>query len=154
MTEREEVRTASRQSPVFEDLDVGEELPTLARQPTTVQLFRYSAITWNAHRIHYDKPYAETEGYPDVLVQSHLHGAFLTQLCTDWMGPHGKLRELEMRMKSFAVPGETLTCRGRIVELEREDGCGLVTLDLEEVNEEGEVCAPGRAVIELPLNVQ
>lgn len=151
MTEGEGVGMASRQTPVFEDLVVGAELPALTKTPTTVQLFRYSAITWNAHRIHYDQDYAAEEGYPDVLVHSHLHGAFLTQLCTDWMGPRGKLRELEMRMKSFAVPGATLTCRGRIVDLEREDGLGVVTVELEEVNEEGEVCAPGRAVIELPL---
>lgn len=154
MTEREGVGMASRQAPVFEDLEMGAEIPALTKKPTTVQLFRYSAITWNAHRIHYDQDYAAEEGYPGVLVHSHLHGAFLTQLCTDWMGSKGKLRELEMRMKSFAVSGATLTCRGRIVDLEREDSHGLVTVELEEVNEEGEVCAPGRAVIELPLGEQ
>jgi hydroxyacyl-ACP dehydratase HTD2-like protein with hotdog domain len=142
------------QAPVFEDLEVGAELPALTKRPTTVQLFRYSAVTWNAHRIHYDQEYAALEGYPGVLVHSHLHGAFLTQLCTDWMGPRGKLRDLELSVKRFAVPGETLTCKGRIVDLRREDGRGLVTVELEEVNENGEVCAPGRAVIELPLGEQ
>jgi hydroxyacyl-ACP dehydratase HTD2-like protein with hotdog domain len=154
MIEREGVSMASRQAPVFEDLEVGAELPALTKRPTTVQLFRYSAVTWNAHRIHYDQEYAASEGYPGVLVHSHLHGAFLTQLCTDWMGLQGKLRDLELSVQRFAVPGETLTCRGRIVDLEREDGRGLVTVKLEEVNEEGEVCAPGRAVIELPLREQ
>lgn len=137
--------------PVFTQLRVGDELPALTKEPTAVQLFRYSAITWNAHRIHYDKDYAATEGYPDVLVQSHLHGAFLTQLCTDWMGTGGRLRELELSVRRFAVPGQRLTCAGRITDLRTEDGRGVVTIELAETNPDGEVCAPGRAVVELPL---
>jgi hypothetical protein len=86
-----------------------------------------------------------------VLVHSHLHGAFLTQLCTDWMGDRGRLRELELSVKRFAVPGQALTCTGEISALHAENGCGLVTIELVETNPAGEVCAPGRAVIELPL---
>ncbi len=41
--------------------------------PTTVDLFRFSAVTFNSHRIHYDLPYArDEEGYPDLVV----HGPF------------------------------------------------------------------------------
>ena len=36
--------------------------------PDTVMLFRYSAITFNGHRIHYDHPYVtKTEGYPNLV---------------------------------------------------------------------------------------
>lgn len=41
--------------------------------PGPVDLFRFSAVTFNAHRIHYDVPYAQrVEGYPDLVV----HGPF------------------------------------------------------------------------------
>jgi len=41
--------------------------------PSPVELFRFSAVTFNAHRIHYDLPYARTwEGYPDLVVQGPL----------------------------------------------------------------------------------
>ena len=40
--------------------------------PTEVALFRFSALTYNAHRIHYDRPYAEAEGYPALLVHAPL----------------------------------------------------------------------------------
>ena len=44
---------------------------TLNPDPTL--LFRYSALTYNAHRIHYDSAYArDTEGYPDLLVNGGL----------------------------------------------------------------------------------
>ena len=43
-------------------------------QPSPTNLFRFSAATFNGHRIHYDRPYAtEVEGYPDLIV----HGPFL-----------------------------------------------------------------------------
>jgi acyl dehydratase len=135
----------------FQDVEIGEQLPPLVKKPTHVQLFRYSAVTWNAHRIHYDQRYAAEEGYPDVLVQSHLHGAFLTQLCTRWMGSGGRLKSLKVSVKRFSVPGDTLTCKGTVVEKREEDGKGIVVVDLEEVNQREEVCAPGCAVIELPL---
>lgn len=131
--------------------EVGDELPELVRVPTRVQLFRYSAATWNAHRIHYDRPYAEEEGYPDVLVQSHLHGAFLTQLCTDWAGEGGRLASLEVSVRLYAVPGERLTCRGRVAAEEKSGGERLFTVAVEEVKEGGEVCAVGEAVVAFPL---
>jgi len=47
--------------------------------PNTVDLFRYSAATFNSHRIHYDQTYVrEEEGYPDLVV----HGPFTAaKLC-------------------------------------------------------------------------
>lgn len=46
--------------------------------PDTPLLFRYSAVTFNAHRIHYDAPYArETEGYPGLIVHGQLIATFL-----------------------------------------------------------------------------
>ena len=48
--------------------------------PDPVTLFRYSALTFNPHRIHYDRPYAmNTEGYPGLVV----HGPFSQQCLLD-----------------------------------------------------------------------
>lgn len=47
---------------------------------TSPLLFRYSAITFNAHRIHYDLPYAtEEEGYPGLVVHGPLQATLLFQ---------------------------------------------------------------------------
>lgn len=135
----------------FEDVREGDELGPLIKRPTTVSLFRYSAVTWNAHRIHYDQEYATSvEGHPGVLVQAHLHGAYLTQLVMDWMGPGGILRKLKWQNRQRAVPGDVLTCRGRVVECYEEDGRRLVRCEIWEENQRGDVCAPGEAVVELP----
>jgi len=48
--------------------------------PDPVLLFKYSALTFNPHRIHYDRPYTtEVEGYPGLLV----HGPLIATLLLD-----------------------------------------------------------------------
>jgi 3-methylfumaryl-CoA hydratase len=50
-------------------------------------LFRYSAITFNAHRIHYDLPYArEVEHYPDLVVHGPLQANLLMDMATRHRG--------------------------------------------------------------------
>jgi 3-methylfumaryl-CoA hydratase len=50
-------------------------------QPDTRLLFRFSALTFNAHRIHYDRPYATAvEGYPGLVVHGPLTAVLLAQL--------------------------------------------------------------------------
>ncbi len=134
----------------FEDVAVGTELPALVKVPTTVQLFRYSAVTWNAHRIHYEKDYAIREGHPNVLVQAHLHGAFLVQMIGDWMGPRGRLVSFGWSNRGRAIPGDTLTCTGRVVGKRKDEGRNLLDLEIVETNQRGETCAPGKATVALP----
>ena len=53
-------------------------------RPDPVMLFRYSAITFNGHRIHYDRTYVtEVEGYPGLIVHGPLTATFLQELARD-----------------------------------------------------------------------
>ena len=53
--------------------------------PDTVLLFRYSALTFNGHRIHYDRGYVtQTEGYPGLVV----HGPLIATLLMDLLRRH------------------------------------------------------------------
>ncbi len=56
-------------------------------QPDTTLLFRYSALTFNGHRIHYDQAYARNEeGYPDLVVHGPLTATLLQQLAVEQGG--------------------------------------------------------------------
>ena len=67
-------------------------------------LFRYSALTFNAHRIHYDADYArDVEGYPNVIV----HGPFLATLLVDLCLRHDRpLGQFDEPCPKPAVLGE------------------------------------------------
>jgi 3-methylfumaryl-CoA hydratase len=51
---------------------------TVAVDP--VVLFRFSALTYNAHRIHYDRDYARAEGYPGLVVHGPLQALLMAEL--------------------------------------------------------------------------
>ena len=65
--------------------------------PDPVQLFRYSALTFNGHRIHYDRDYCrEVEGYPGLVV----HGPLTATLLVDHLLRHRaglRIRRLSFR---------------------------------------------------------
>jgi 3-methylfumaryl-CoA hydratase len=69
-------------------------------RPDAVMLFRYSALTFNPHRIHYDRGYAMgTEGYPGLVV----HGPFSQQCLLDLLRdsvPHAPIRTFTMRARA------------------------------------------------------
>ncbi len=57
--------------------------PQFSREvvPDPVLLFRYSALTFNSHRIHYDRAYCtEVEGYPGLVVHGNLTATLLLDL--------------------------------------------------------------------------
>jgi 3-methylfumaryl-CoA hydratase len=69
-------------------------------RPDPVLLFRYSALTFNGHRIHYDHPYVtKVEGYPGLIV----HGPLIATLLLDLLArqaPKAQLRRFSFRAKS------------------------------------------------------
>jgi 3-methylfumaryl-CoA hydratase len=65
--------------PDRDDAPAAEWVEELVADP--VLLFRFSAVTANAHRIHYDHPYAtRIEGYPDLVVHGPLTAVLLAEL--------------------------------------------------------------------------
>lgn len=76
----------------------------------TTLLFRYSALTFNGHRIHYDLDYArDVEGYDGLVVHGPLLAQHLMLMATDLLGP---LSEFAFRASSPLMHFETATlCR-------------------------------------------
>ncbi|MGW5714925.1 FAS1-like dehydratase domain-containing protein [Amycolatopsis sp. NPDC003865] len=81
--------------------------------PTGPQLlFRFSALTYNTHRIHYDRPYATgVEGYPGLVV----HGPLLALLLLEIPRRHGDrpVRSFAYRLSSPVFAGATVLTHGR-----------------------------------------
>jgi 3-methylfumaryl-CoA hydratase len=55
--------------------------PALALEVDEAFLFRFSALTYNAHRIHYDRTYVHQEGYDDLVVHGPLQALMMAELC-------------------------------------------------------------------------
>jgi acyl dehydratase len=133
--------------PCFEEIQLGSEIPPLTITPTAVHLFLFSAITWNAHRIHYDVPYAASEGYPGLVIHGPFQGTLLARLITRWLGDAGVLRRLSYSHRGIALLGDTLTCRGKVVKKYEEDVVPMIDLTLTVETHKGEITTPGRATV-------
>ncbi|GAB3109282.1 mesaconyl-C(4)-CoA hydratase [Janibacter alkaliphilus] len=104
--------------------------PTLALEVDETLLFRFSALTYNAHRIHYDTGWAAHEGYPGLVVHGPLQVLLLGELLRR-SGPGLVGHELDYRLRRPAVgtqrlvaePGEDGLAHGAQVR----DAAGRVT---------------------------
>ncbi len=135
----------------YDDVDVGERIPTLTVTVDETQMFFFSAATYNGHRIHYDKEWARAvEGYDDVLVHGPLQAALLARAIGDWIGGRGRLVSFSVQNRAIAYPGQALTFGGEITAKRLTDeGAGLVDLDIAGRRDDT-VLMPGTATVELP----
>ena len=82
--------------------------------PDPVLLFRYSALTFNSHRIHYDQPYVTgVEGYPGLIV----HGPLIATLLLDGLRrqrPQAVVRSFQFRALSPLFDTADFAVCGRI----------------------------------------
>jgi 3-methylfumaryl-CoA hydratase len=132
--------------PRFEDIRTGDALPERRRETSVVQQFLYNAALWNAHRIHYDTPWAkDVEGYPELVVAGPLMGDWMTQLALAWAGPAGRLASIEYRNRGAAWVGQPLRVTGRVDAVDGESR--RVELDLAVTDEDGTVLTPDRAIV-------
>lgn len=84
-------------------------------------LFRYSALTFNTHRIHYDQPYAvEVERYRGLVVHGPLIATLLLQLVAERMGNN--------RLASFAFKGLSPAIAGEPLHLAMREEADRITL--------------------------
>lgn len=102
-------------------------------RPDPVLLFRYSALTFNSHRIHYDLDYATTgEGYPGLVVQGPLTATLLLDLVHREL-PGKQLETFQFSAVRPAFAGEPLLLQGRCdgpaIRLWALDGAGALVMD-------------------------
>ena len=80
-----------------------------AWQTSPEMLFRYSALTHNTHKIHYDFPYVTSvEGYPQIVVHGPLMATFLLDLVNNIINNKQKLIKFTFRLKSPVFVGGTI----------------------------------------------
>jgi 3-methylfumaryl-CoA hydratase len=103
--------------------------------PDDVLLFRYSALTFNGHRIHYDRKYVtEVEGYPGLIV----HGPLIATLLMDLVrrnAPAADVATFRFRavrptfdLHPFRVNGQ-VQADGKTIQLWAQDHEGWLTMD-------------------------
>lgn len=82
----------------------------LIKHPDKISLFMFCAAIWAVHRIHWDTPYARSEGLREAILPGWMVSCYLAQLA-EMRAPQGmRLGKIAVRYKGMAYPGDTLRC--------------------------------------------
>ncbi|HNJ75924.1 MAG TPA: MaoC family dehydratase N-terminal domain-containing protein [Azospira sp.] len=106
--------------------------------PDAVMLFRYSALTFNGHRIHYDLDYCRhVEGYDNLVIHGPLNATLLANRAEALAGQ--SLSRFDYRLLAPALLGCSLTIDAR----RAEGGSGRIVLRM--LRDDGVACAEATA---------
>jgi acyl dehydratase len=130
------------------EVRIGDELPPLARALTQEQIGAYAEASGDRNPIHLDADFARSVGLPGTIAHGLLDMAILAEAVARWAGAYERVAALSCRFSKPLLPGETITCSGRVVAVDPDDR--TATLQLEAVSSRGErVLTNGRAVVRL-----
>ena len=133
----------------FESIQVGDELPMLAKAPVDrVQLARYAGASGDFNPVHVDETYARGLGLPSVHAPGMLIMGMLGQLLSDW-ARGGQLRRYQVRFIKMVWPGDTIVCKGRVTDRHGQGGRYFVEVELWAENQKGELVLKGQAAVQL-----
>ena len=165
----------------WEEVEVGEELPTIARGPLSLMdtmgflvgcgrghthgVVLQAAVKHPGHFFrnpeagggveytgigHHRESVAKEVGVPGTYDYGPQRSSWMCTLVTNWMGDAGVLKRVRSEMRRFNIVGDTTYCKGKVIRKYVKDNTGRVVIELQAVNQRGEVTTPGIATVALP----
>lgn len=131
----------------YENVEVGFELPSLTVGPIThANLVRYAGASGDFNPIHNDKDFAIAAGLDGTIAHGMYVMAQIGRLVTNWVDQR-QIKFFGVKFKAMTKLGQTLTCKGVVKKKKEENGEKLLTLNVEAVDQNGEVKASGDVII-------
>lgn len=136
----------------FEDVEVGEELPSRSNRIDRAQLVKYAGAAGDFNPLHWNEEFAKSVGFPSVISHGMFNMALVARVVGDWTGDVGILRRLSVQFRKEVLPDETLVAKGRVVEKRESDRTVRVELwaEMERDGRMFQAIKNGEAVVELP----
>lgn len=135
----------------FEDVNVGDDIPSFTRQTDLMHWNRYAAVNDEFVYIHMDDEAGRAAANePGAFGMGNLRWAYLLNMLREWVGDEVDVRELGVQFRAINQKNDVLTCVGTVTEKIEENGDHLVRLDTNVINQDGVATCPGHAVVALP----
>src|SRR5947209_18865679 len=145
--------TTNAQAPTelyYEDVQVGDALPSLVKPPIThLQLVRYAGASGDFNPLHTDPKVGESIGFGGIIAHGMLIMGFVGQLLSDFVGPTA-LRAFGVRFRGMTRLDDVITCTGTIMEKYEAGGEGRIAGKVQAVDQNGDVKISGTFVAALP----
>jgi acyl dehydratase len=134
----------------FEDVQEGQEIPALVVENLTrTDLVRYAGASGDFNPIHHDEEFARMAGNPTVFGHGMLTAGLVAKCLTDFVGPES-LRRYKVRFATRVWPGDTITCKGKVMRKYEEGGEARIDGEVVALRQTGEVAVAGSFTAALP----
>jgi acyl dehydratase len=133
----------------FEDVNEGDEGPSVTHELTRTDLVMYAGASGDFNPMHHDEVKAKEAGLPSVFGHGMFSAGFLARAVTDYVGV-GNLKRYKVRFAKQTWPGEVFSTKIAVTAKRKENGDNLVDLECTLLNQDGEVKVAGEATATLP----
>ena len=142
--------THTKKTLYAEDVQAGDEIPPLTKEPVThLQLVRYAGASGDFNPLHTDPKIGEMIGTGGIIAHGMLIMGFVGQLLSDYVGPE-RLRKFGVRFKGMTHLGDVITCTGVVTEKYEADGEARIAGKVQAADQNGDVKVAGTFVAALP----
>jgi len=136
----------------FESVNTGDAVPPYSVWLNYQRIVMSVAVDRMWSSIHHNRDAARASGLDDIIFNTRGYEMVFEITLRRWIGLDGRLLKLgPFRMVKNSHPGDTLTCRARVVNKEVLDNVGRVHLEISVQNPRAEA-ARGQAIVSLPMN--
>jgi acyl dehydratase len=141
-----------QQEVYFEDVSVGDSIPGREYGPLTiVDTVRWAGLQENWQHLHYDRDHVrEHNGLPTFIASGAYRQALLIRTLTDWIGPRGWLKKINVRHTYSTFEGDMMKFGGRVIEISTDPADLWITCDLDGRNQVDKQILTGRCTLILP----
>ncbi|MBN9410569.1 MAG: MaoC family dehydratase [Burkholderiales bacterium] len=135
----------------------GHKITGSSFSPTRESIRQFCEASLDFNPLHLDDNYMKGDfgktNFGGIIMHGMNNFGVITKMLTDWVYGHGGMqRRLETRWKAPVKPGDTITPHA-VITSERNTQTGRwYTLDVQVLNQRGEVVAAGEALVEFPLS--
>ena len=134
---------------LFDDIEVGYEMPQLVKNPITeTQLVMYAGASGDFNPIHTVHAFGEKAGFGGVIGHGMLSMGFAGQFMTNWVGVKA-VKKLAVQFRAVTKPKDVITVSGTVVKKYTEAGQNLVDCEFLATNQKGDKIIIGTATAEL-----
>jgi acyl dehydratase len=129
----------------YDDVNVGDELPTLPIPLTRTLIVATAIASRDYQDVHHDPGLAQARGSKDIFMNILSTNGFVGRFITDWAGPDALFKSVKIRLGAPNYPGDTMTMTGSVTKKE----AGVVEVSLRGANRLGDHVT-GTVALELP----
>jgi acyl dehydratase len=113
----------------WNDVNEGDEVTTQTREITRTTIVAAAISTRDFEPVHHDHDAAKRAGVKDIFMNIISTGGFVGKYITDWSGPEGRLKKLDIKLGATVFPGDTLTSTGKVAKKYQEGDQNLVDIE-------------------------